>query len=94
MNEKYSNLIKELQKVLDDPKVKIDQELTNILTSYKNKLEDGGEYKLVCTKLTNAITAYVRANHFRAPKSVLDLYNNLANVASQYRGFSSFITWF
>ncbi|GAA0071082.1 hypothetical protein UT300003_26060 [Clostridium sardiniense] len=94
MNKKYYDLIKELQKTLDDPKVKINKELTHTLTVYKDNLENGEEYWLVCTKFTNAITEYVRANHFKAPESVLNLYNHLANVASQYRGFSSFITWF
>ncbi|AGX41984.1 bacteriocin immunity protein [Clostridium saccharobutylicum] len=94
MNKKYYDLINELQKILDDPKVKSDKELAHILTSYKDKLENGGEYKLVCTKLTNAIATYVRHNHFKAPESVLKLYNHLANVESQYRGLFSFITWF
>lgn len=94
MNKKYCNLINELQKTLDDPKVKINQELTHILSVYKYKLENGEEYRLACTKLTNAITKYVRANHFKAPESVLNLYNHLANVASHYRGFPSFLTWF
>ncbi|AOR25022.1 bacteriocin immunity protein [Clostridium taeniosporum] len=94
MNKKYYNLINELQKTLDDPKVKNNQELTHILTSYKDKLENGEEYRLVCTKLTNDITTYVRYHNFKAPESVLKLYNDLANVAAQYRGFRSFITWF
>nr|WP_243449205.1 bacteriocin immunity protein [Clostridium butyricum] len=41
MNKKYQNLLKELQNTLDDPKVKINQELTNVLISYKYKLENG-----------------------------------------------------
>lgn len=94
LNKKYYDLTNELQKTLDDPKVKSNQELTNILTSYKDKLENGGEYKFVCTKLTGDIAAYVRHNHFKAPESVLKLYNDLANVASKYRGLCSFITWF
>ncbi|NFG42502.1 bacteriocin immunity protein [Clostridium botulinum] len=94
MNKKYYNLINELQKTLDDPKVKSNQDLTHMLTSYKDKLENGEEYRLVCTKLTNDISTYVRYHHFKAPESVLKLYNDLANVASQYRGIRSFITWF
>ena len=43
MNKKYQNLLKELQNTLDDPKVKINQELTNVLISYKYKLEDAEE---------------------------------------------------
>ena len=56
MNKKYQNLLKELQNTLDDPKVKINQELTNVLISYKYKLENGEEYRLVCTKLTHIIS--------------------------------------
>ncbi|OAV41133.1 bacteriocin immunity protein [Clostridium saccharobutylicum] len=94
MNKKYYDLINELQKILDDPKVKSDKELAHILTCIFlfNLLPP--EYKLVCTKLTNAIATYVRHNHFKAPESVLKLYNHLANVESQYRGLFSFITWF
>ncbi|MBN1068605.1 bacteriocin immunity protein [Clostridium sp. ZS1] len=94
MNKKYYSLIDELKKILDDPKVKSNEELTNLLTTYKDKLENGEEYKLVCTKLTNDISTYVRHNHFKAPESVLNLYNNLAKIASQYKGIGSFITWF
>ncbi|GAA0748740.1 bacteriocin immunity protein [Clostridium oceanicum] len=94
MNKKYSNLIEKLQKTLEDPEVKSNEELNDTLTSYKNKLENGKEYRLVCTKLTNAITTYLRHNNFKAPKSVLDLYNGIAKGASEYRGIASFITWF
>lgn len=94
MNKKYCELIDEIQKTLDDTEVKSNEELTKLLTSYKEKLENGEEYRLVCTKLTNDITAYVRYNKFKAPEAVLNLYNHLANIASQYRGLSSFITWF
>ncbi|MGO5135549.1 bacteriocin immunity protein [Clostridium butyricum] len=94
MNKKYQNLLKELQNTLDDPKVKINQELTNVLISYKYKLENGEEYRLVCTKLTHIIASYVREHNFKAPESILKLYNYLANGDAQYRGFASFITWF
>ena len=94
MNKKYENLINELQKTLDDPKVKSNQELTKVLISYKYKLENGEEYRLVCTKLTRIISSYVREHNFKAPESVLKLYNYLANGDAQYRGLASFITWF
>ena len=94
MNKKYQNLLKELQNTLDDPKVKINQELTNVLISYKYKLENGEEYRLVCTKLTHIIASYVREHNFKAPESVLKLYNYLANGDAHYRGLASFITWF
>ncbi|WP_455804587.1 bacteriocin immunity protein [Clostridium butyricum] len=74
MNKKYQNLLKELQNTLDDPKVKINQELTNVLISYKYKLENGEEYRLVCTKLTHIIASYVREHNFKAPESVLKNY--------------------
>lgn len=94
MNKKYQNLINELQNTLDDPKVKSNQELTNVLISYKYKLENGEEYRLVCTKLTHIIASYVREHNFKAPESVLKLYNYLAHGDAQYRGLASFITWF
>ncbi|MEX0043711.1 bacteriocin immunity protein [Clostridium butyricum] len=65
-----------------------------VLISYKYKLENGEEYRLVCTKLTHIIASYVREHNFKAPESVLKLYNYLANGDAQYRGLASFITWF
>lgn len=94
MNKKYCELIDEIQKTLDDKEVKSNEELTKLLREYKEDLENGEEYKLTCTKLTNDITNYIRYNKFKAPESVLNLYNHLANVAAKYRGLSSFITWF
>ena len=93
MNKNYS-LLNELKDVLNDPEVKNNQDLTNILIPFKIKLEHGEEYKLICTKLSNAITLYLNTNKFKAPKSVLDLYNNIANAANKYRGLPSFINWF
>ena len=94
MNKKYCELIDEIQKTLDDKEVKSNEELTKLLSEYKEDLENGEEYKLTCTKLTNDITRYIRYNKFKAPEAVLNLYNHLANVAAKYRGLSSFITWF
>lgn len=94
MNKKYCELIDEIQKTLDDKEVKSNEELTKLLREYKEDLENGEEYKLTCTKLTNDITSYIRYNKFKAPEAVLSLYNHLANVAAKYRGLSSFITWF
>lgn len=94
MNKKYCELIDEIQKTLDDKEVKRSEELTKLLSGYKKALENGEEYNLACTKLTNDITSYVRYHNFKAPEAVLNLYNHLANVASKYRGIPSFITWF
>lgn len=51
MNKKYDVFINKLQLTLDDSEVKENQELTTILMTYKNKLENGDEYNFVCTKL-------------------------------------------
>ena len=93
MNENYL-LLNELKDVLNDSEVKNNQDLTNILIPFKIKLEHDEEYNLICTKLSNAITLYLITNKFKAPKSVLNLHNNVGNVSSKYRGFPSFINWF
>ncbi|WP_195971000.1 bacteriocin immunity protein [Clostridium thermobutyricum] len=93
MNKKYDVLINKLQLTLDDYEVKENQELTTILITYKNKLENGDEYNFVCTKLTNTITNYLLTHKFKAPKSVLDLYNSLENKTSKYRGLSAITNW-
>ena len=64
----------------------------NLLKELQNTLDE--EYRLVCTKLTHIIASYVREHNFKAPESVLKLYNYLANGDAQYRGLASFITWF
>ncbi|PJI10579.1 bacteriocin immunity protein [Clostridium sp. CT7] len=94
MDEKTQLLLNELKDVLDDPEVKNNQELTNVLIPYKTKLEHGEEYKLTCTKLSGAITFYLDTNKLKAPKSVLNLYNNIAHAANKYRGILSFFNWF
>ena len=93
MNENYL-LLNELKDVLNDVEVKNNQDLTNVLIPFKIKLEHDEEYNLICAKLSNAITLYLITNKFKAPKSVLNLNNNIANVSSKYRGFTSFINWF
>ncbi|MBU3112681.1 bacteriocin immunity protein [Clostridium lacusfryxellense] len=93
MNENYP-LLNELKDVLNDSEVKNNQDLTNVLIPFKIKLEHDEEYSLICTKLSNAITLYLATNRFKAPKSVLNLYNNISNVSCKYRGLPSFINWF
>lgn len=93
MNKNYL-LLNELKDVLNDPEVKNNQELTNIFIPFKIKLEHDEEYNLICTKLSSAITSYLITNHFKAPKSVLNLHSNIANAASKYKGLLSFINWF
>lgn len=93
MNENYL-LLNELKDVLNDSEVKNNQDLTNVLIPFKIKLEHDEEYNLICAKLSNAITFYLTTNRFKAPKSVLNLYNNISNVACKYKGFPSFINWF
>lgn len=90
---KSTILLNEINDVLNDSEIKNNEQLTNILIPFKIKLENDEEYNLTCKKLSNAITSYLRANKFKAPKSVLDLYNNIANGASKYSGLLSIFNW-
>ena len=85
MHKKYLNLIAEFEKTLNDSEIKNNQELTEILTLYKKKLEKNESYSLICAKLSKYIQNYIRRNKFKAPKALLDLYNNyLKKSASIY----------
>lgn len=90
---KSTVLLNEINDVLNDSEVKNNEQLTNILIQFKIKLENDEEYNLTCKKLSNAIVSYLNTNKFKAPKSVLKLYNSIANGESRYQGFLSIFNW-
>ena len=94
MDKKVCNLINELINVLNDPEVNKNKNLVKILNEYKNKLENGSEYNLICAQLSNIISGCMLDNKLKAPKSILDLNTFIANGNNKYKGFMSIVNWF
>lgn len=92
--KKYTKLINELSNILNDSEVKEDVYLTQMLSKYKNKLEEGSEYNLICAQLSNFISEYLLKNKFKSPKSILNLYENLSSGNNKYKGMMSISGWF
>ncbi len=88
---KVNELISELSSILCQEEIKSNKDITEFLIHCKKQLEEGYPYDLVCTKLTKNINFYLLSHNFKAPDSILNLYNKIKNGDLKYKGIMAYI---
>lgn len=68
-----------------------DKAFANILEKAMKKIDDGYDYKLLCTSLSNHCDHYLLKNIGNIPQSVIDLNEDVHKIDRTYRGLTSLI---
>ena len=93
MNNNQGKIIDALSKAYSDPEIKKDSEFSQSLFDYAKKIYDGGDYRLICVKLSRKINACLMDNEFKSPQTLIDLNAIVGKEVANYRGASSVSMW-
>ncbi|EUJ18960.1 bacteriocin immunity protein [Listeria aquatica] len=91
MNEK--KILYFISEAYSDKEIQNNTELAELLLKYAKMLEEGTGYKLVCVKLSNAISRYLVTHKLQFPEALTELFNQIEPEAQKYRGAVSLDMW-
>ncbi|WP_167628450.1 bacteriocin immunity protein [Listeria valentina] len=93
MNEKETKIFHYISEAYSDKKIQSNTELAELLLKYAKMLEEGAEHKLVCVKLSNAISRYLVTHKLQSPEALTKLFDRIQPEAQKYRAEMSVNTW-
>lgn len=84
--EQEQELLVLLQEVYSEV-VTTDQQFASVLLDAYEKIDDGESYKIICTRISGRITAYVMKHDFKVSDNVVKLNQLVSEIAQRYRGW-------